>query len=472
MGNWIILRKNKTLALLITVLAILLFSTITQSQGKAETGENLTPDSWTNKKPLPIAAGALEAATVNGKIYVFGGNCAFEYDPTADSWATKTPMPTPATDFGIAVCNNKIYCIGGTTGFTAEKGYPALSSNQVYDPAMDTWENKTEMPTPRAFLQASVVGDQIFLIGGKPSDIVQDFTVPHIPHYGNQISNAVEVYNATSDEWTSKTAMPTAAAFYVSAVFNNKIYVVNYNSNQVYDAQSDSWSQAAPPISSDIESGEQTTGQFAPLRLYVFGENTTQSYNPVADYWSLCVEQPSSRFGFATADLNDTFFVIGGYIKYPPPYQPSHNEYLIDAVWSNVQYIPVDYGTPDPSVTKPKITVLSPQTLTYNTSSITINFTVDKPTSWLSYTVDGKENVTITGNTTLTDLPDGVHSIMIWANDTYGNTASSQTITVHINTPFPSLTQKAIIGGVVACAIAVAVAGYIIKIRAKKNLVS
>jgi hypothetical protein len=461
------MNETRTKALVITVLAILFFSAIFIVQCKAETGVNQTPDSWTSKSHLPIAAGSFRAAAVNGEIYCIGGSSTYQYDPSRDTWTTRTPMPTPCTDFGVAVCNGKIYCIGGTTGFTAETGYPAISNNQVYDPVTDTWENRTDMPTPRAFLQANVVGDQIFLIGGKLPDIVQDFTVPHIPHYGNQVSNAVEVYNSTSNEWASKTAIPIAVAFYVSAVFNNKIYIVSNNANQVYDIQSDSWSQAALPISSDIGSGGQTTGEFAPLRQYVFGENTTQSYNPVADSWTLCSNLPTSRFDTAVAQVNDIFYVIGGYVKSTPNW-PSLNQYYIQASSANEQYAPIGYGTPDQTVTKPEITILSPQNLTYNASSIPLNFTVDKQTTSLWYSLDSKENATVLGNTTLTNVPEGQHDLVVWANDTYGNLASSQTITFRIKTPTIDTVQAITIAGVATCTTVAVGTGYLIKIKKVK----
>jgi hypothetical protein len=63
---------------------------------------------------------------------------------------------------------------------------------------------------------------------------------------------------------------------------------------------------------------------------------------------------------------------------------------------------------------------------------------LSEPTSWISYSIDGKENVTITGSTTLTDLSYGSHAITVYANDTSGNMAASETITFNMAEPFPT----------------------------------
>jgi hypothetical protein len=57
-----------------------------------------------------------------------------------------------------------------------------------------------------------------------------------------------------------------------------------------------------------------------------------------------------------------------------------------------------------------------------------LNFTVDEPTSWIGYSLDQQDNVTIAGNVTLTGLPDGAHQVKIYANDTVGNIGVSETI--------------------------------------------
>lgn len=71
------------------------------------------------------------------------------------------------------------------------------------------------------------------------------------------------------------------------------------------------------------------------------------------------------------------------------------------------------------------INIIMPGNTTYRGTNITLTFTADLNASWIGYSLDGKANVTITGNVTLTNLSYGLHYIVICANDTSGNIHSS-----------------------------------------------
>ncbi len=90
------------------------------------------------------------------------------------------------------------------------------------------------------------------------------------------------------------------------------------------------------------------------------------------------------------------------------------------------------------SQSTPKLSVLSPLNQTYNESSVSLVFTVAKPVNWTGYSLDGSQNVTIAGNETVTNIPNGSHNITVYANDTYGNMGASETIYFTIAEPFPT----------------------------------
>jgi len=104
--------------------------------------------------------------------------------------------------------------------------------------------------------------------------------------------------------------------------------------------------------------------------------------------------------------------------------------------------IAVDYETTDFYIdledkVPPVIFIYSPENLTYTVNSFSLTFTVVERTStpWISYSLDGQENVTISGNTTLTDLPNGSHNIIVYANDTSDNTGSSNKVYFTVSVP-------------------------------------
>jgi hypothetical protein len=100
---------------------------------------------------------------------------------------------------------------------------------------------------------------------------------------------------------------------------------------------------------------------------------------------------------------------------------------------SDVVYFTVD-------ATPPTILVLPVENKTYGTSEIPLNFTLNEPTSQITYSLDGQEKVTIAGNTTLTDIPHGEHNVTVYATDIAGNVGISETVTFTIAEPetFPT----------------------------------
>jgi N-acetylneuraminic acid mutarotase len=417
-------------------------------------------NSWTSKAPMHVARSGLGVAAVNGKIYAIGGSTesgfvpnAFgsqvytytangvgtneKYDPETDTWTYKVSMPTPRLAFATAVYKNKIYCIGGQANRTRTE------INEVYDPATDTWETKTPMPTARNWVTANVVNGKIYLMGG----------------YTPKSSALNEVYDPETDSWETKAPspeVPIADFSLASCVFDNKIFLFggltqdqHYQLNQMYDTETDTWSaRAYPPSSVGGGAAAATTGAFAPKRIYAIGpapmynpqgapSYTNRVYNPRTDHWSAAADMPAIRFNFGIAVVNDTFYVIGGHTYASYSYAP---------VALNEQYVPMDYGTPDPSyvppdVTPPEIAVLSPENRTYYTVDVALNFTVNEPASSMQYTLDGENLVEISGNTTLTGLPYGSHNLTVYATDAADNTGVSETINFTVaeeTEPFPT----------------------------------
>lgn len=317
------------------------------------TAVSASEDYWTTKESMPTERYRFGIAVVEGKIYAIGGltsdgplGANEVYDPAANTWETKNPMPTPKYYFAVAVYDNKIYTFGGLTG-------PPLQNNtyvgitEVYDPATDTWETKTSMPTNRSALCASVVDEKIILAGG---------IVYGPPPSFSSTSEVTEVYDPKTDTWTSKASIPTPVCSYTSAVVDNKIYVIGGSKqdttysrlNQVYDAETDTWTEAVPiPTGVRFAAVGVTIGALAPERIYVVGgstaqfpdgSNLTQIYDPEKDSWIYGTSIPTPRSGLRAAVINDVLYAIGGF---------NTNGDNILAV--NEQYTPIGYIPEFPS---------------------------------------------------------------------------------------------------------------------------
>ena len=475
----------------------------------------VTENSWMSKTPMNKARWGLSVAVVNDRIYAIGGSTQKgappyaggivgtneEYDPATDTWSFKARMPTPRYGFNMIVYQNKIYCIGGSITY----GGPDTGVNEVYDPLTNTWETKASMPTPRGPSATAVYQNKIYCMGGStygisgwvsvsgvnevydpttdvwetkaamPTAKDADAVVVNSKIYligGGPNNTLNQVYDSATDSWDIKAPMPTEAHG-ASVVVDNKIYVIGgsysgdqyYTLNQIYDPETDRWSQGANPPSGGVKRGTaiSTTGEFAPKRIYIL-DKSLRVYDPKTDSWIYGAKMPTDRLNFAVAVVSDKIYAIGGNTySYPDPMQSIGEDPVITTYATNEQYTPFEYGTPPPVVT-----VISPENQTYNATSVSLVFTVNKPAVWMGYSLDGQEVIATTGNTTLSGLASGVHNVTVYAKDAFENMGASETICFSTEVPFPT-TLVAVASAVSVSVVGLGVLFYFKRSRTKNN---
>lgn len=229
-------------------------------------------DTWTKKKNMPLASHHVALAELNGKIYVLGGfkypdagkpawqpiDNAWEYDPKADAWKALAPMPSKRGSPNAVVHKGKIYVIGGAgvhPGSKAADIHPArphraLSNNEVYDPATNTWETRSPMPTARNHAAAGMVNDKIYVIGGR-------LGAAFITRASN--TDVVEEYDPATDQWGSlKAPMTTARSAVAWDTYKGRIYVAGgeersggpwqrtFRAVEAYDPRTNAWTSMPP----------------------------------------------------------------------------------------------------------------------------------------------------------------------------------------------------------------------------------
>ena len=105
----------------------------------------------------------------------------------------------------------------------------------------------------------------------------------------------------------------------------------------------------------------------------------------------------------------------------------------------------------------PSISLFSIENITYGKPDISLNFTVNELASQFAYSLDGQDNVTIAGNSTLTDLPYGDHNVTVFATDEAGNTGASETIFFTIPEPPEPFPKTLVVASVIIIVIVFAV---------------
>jgi len=115
--------------------------------------------------------------------------------------------------------------------------------------------------------------------------------------------------------------------------------------------------------------------------------------------------------------------------------------------YKNVDYYPLMEPFDIDSVTvelpewasPPSVCLISPENMVYTSADVTLEFTINKQTSWMGYSLDGQETVTITGNTTLSGLSSDSHSVTVYAKGLLGNMGNSDTIWFNVAESFPTV---------------------------------
>ncbi|MEM2108783.1 MAG: NosD domain-containing protein [Candidatus Bathyarchaeia archaeon] len=145
--------------------------------------------------------------------------------------------------------------------------------------------------------------------------------------------------------------------------------------------------------------------------------------------------------------------------------------YLIDANRSDRYPLMVPFNIESAIVelpewaSPPSVSLISPKNTTYTSANVTLEFMINKQTSWIGYSLDGHETATITGNTSLPGLSSGLHNVTLYAKDPFGNIVTYETIWFSVEKPFP--TALVIVASVAT--VAIVIAGLIVYFKNAGN---
>ena len=181
---------------------------------------NVDANAYTRMPDLPAALAGGGLVAIGRKLHYFGGNnaarqdvavhYALDLDNVAAGWATKPSMITARSHMGYADFNGLIYAIGGQKG--NDGALTAQKVVEVYDPTTNSWSTRTSMPKGVNHISSStfVMGGRILTLGGQTS-------------HGSAIAD-VYAYDPAADTWTSLSPLPTARFSGVAGTINGMIY--------------------------------------------------------------------------------------------------------------------------------------------------------------------------------------------------------------------------------------------------------
>ncbi|MDE0689976.1 MAG: hypothetical protein OXI61_17575 [Candidatus Poribacteria bacterium] len=300
---------------------------------------------WTQKADMPTVRSDFSTCVVDGKIFVIGGSLRLKmdeygdqslstvemYDPEIDTWEGKANMPTVRSNVSVSVVDGKIYAIGGSKlkkyqvprGFGIES--EELPTVEMYDPATDTWTQKTDMPTPRK-TKTCVVDGKIYAIGGWSTDSEQSKL------------ETVEVYDPATDTWAKAQSMNHARCSAAISVVDGEIYAIGgigwppnrdpsgrylsslYLSNvEVFNPKTNQWREKTEmSVPKAAHSTSVIDG-----KIYVMGGylqegrkskilSAIEIYDPVTDRWTQGSDMLIGKSGHATEVVDGQIYIFGG----------------------------------------------------------------------------------------------------------------------------------------------------------------
>lgn len=285
---------------------------ITPAPGRQKPGSQIQPHveptpapepRWSTRAPLLEPNSEFAVAELDGKIYVLGGYPAGRitvttvqvYDSHTDRWELTTPLPQPNNHGMAAAANGKVYIIGGQTtasGDLIQAGY--LDTVFEYDPVTTRWSPRAPMPTKRSAGATAVIGDKIYVAGGRPPR-------------GNDFA----VYDTRENKWTTLPNMPTARNHIAAAAINGKIYVV----------------------------GGRFGGGFSSEVTDIL-----EAFDPVTATWERKSPMPTSRGGINGVAVDNCFHVWGGEgnVNHPTGLFEQHEVYnALTDTWKRLDPMPI-----------------------------------------------------------------------------------------------------------------------------------
>lgn len=301
---------------------------------------------WQEIPSLPIVAQEIYPAVLGRNIYVAGGftvdeegnfsvsRRTFVYGPGGTNpvtgefnvgaahgaWFEVEPMPDARHHPNLVGHDDAVYSIGGYRAIPG-RIWDMLNHVTRFDPTTNSW---TEMrPLPRNFGETCAVslGGEIHVATGRQPRSEDNDNAGGFADTGRHY-----VYNAQEDSWREAAPNPNVRNSGAGTVLNGRFHVVagrrmgggNIAHHEAYDRTTDSWERLAPM--------PQAQGGLACAaldgKLYAFGGEwfndgggvypNTWVYDPEADSWSAGPDMRTPRHGLGGVTVDGKIYAIAG----------------------------------------------------------------------------------------------------------------------------------------------------------------
>lgn len=299
------------MAILLVIIFVAAFSSNVLLQNPTPTPAALAnfPDRWQAFAPIPEPRSSMAAATYNSNVYIIAGvgpqgisNKVFRYVTSEDQWEQLSDKPTPVADVKGVVIGEEIYVPGGRLNDGTNSDVL-----EVYDPRRDTWEQRASLPFGISGYALTDFEGEIYLFGGWDGEKVLDIVLR---------------YDPVDDRWVSMSPMPTPRARAGAASAGGKIYVVggwtgsnNVNVSESYMPSRDRANETAwEPLESFDDDFEAYSAHSLSELIFVIGKEGIYYYSLQNETWNFFSNDPNIHIykGSAVSSVEGYFFILGG----------------------------------------------------------------------------------------------------------------------------------------------------------------
>ena len=231
---------------------------------------NTTLEAWSileTSEPLvsPLSYANGEVLDSQEKLYRFNGTVNGELNDLIEiidlntgevSYGAINPVPRRAA--GSAQRNDNIYVFGGCID-PANQGIPQSYTGELYYYNYDfnSWTQLASMPNPRE-TRGEIVGNKLYVVGG----------------YNGDVSNRIDVYNISTNEWENQFVMPFSVSAQAMSVSGSIIFIVGDYDNLERIAYFDIESETFVNLTqSNFIGRRHSDAEIIDNKLYITGGN-------------------------------------------------------------------------------------------------------------------------------------------------------------------------------------------------------
>lgn len=288
--------------------------TVTARENASLTGEasrmiynTASQSEWVYTTPMQETRKNVSTATLDGKIYVLGGenasgsvNTFAVYDTETKTWES---LPSyPGTESGICkaamfACHNEIYVIGGQTDTSVKA--QLLKSVYAFNTETRQWQKKADLTEGRTNLAAALSKDKLYVWTKAGT------------------TDKADIYDIKTDTWETA-VLPDTSAVIAAASVDNRVFVLKEDGETMF------WQEYLPEDNLFEDAGtacpfaaSDTFGTPVVISGKIYMAKTEETkevlvYDAYADEWSRILDMNLAKKDSILAASGNDIYSIGG----------------------------------------------------------------------------------------------------------------------------------------------------------------